>query len=285
MPTIDGNKFLFIHVMKTGGTSFADIIAANFPPGERYPDACIRPNEGIFRRIEAYLFVPGMVADVNALGGRLRMVRGHIPYAVRDLLNDDYVTMTLLRNPVDRILSYLKHCRRYHTEHQQLSLEQIYEDAWFQASFICNYQTKIFSMTPEEALAEERLIAGATKLPPRRELGNESELSPEVKLLRSRAPGRYSLECFAASTGVIMVDDSRLAAARSNLSELEIVGVTENYDRFLNTLVTKYGWIVRSIPYRHVGESEDISPEFRARIARDNAYDIELYEHAKSLSV
>ena len=82
--TLPGNKkFLFIHVMKTGGTSFADIIGANFRANERYPDACVDPDADIFGRIEAYLFVPGLVANVNALQGELRMVRGHVPYAVR----------------------------------------------------------------------------------------------------------------------------------------------------------------------------------------------------------
>jgi hypothetical protein len=69
----DGKKFLFIHIMKTGGTSFADIIGNNFAADERYPDECIDPDAGIFRRIEAYLFVPELVADANALHGKLRM--------------------------------------------------------------------------------------------------------------------------------------------------------------------------------------------------------------------
>jgi len=285
MPILSDSKFFFIHVMKTGGTSFADIIAANFTIGERYPDRSLAPDADIFHRIEAYLFVPGLVTNVNKLEGRLRMVRGHIPYAVRSLLYDTYIAMTLLRDPIDRTLSYLKHCRRYHTEHHELMLEQIYEDPWFHASFIRNYQTKIFSMSAKEALAENRFVTDTARLPPRHELGNGQSLPADVKLLRDHSPGRFSLECFAASTGVIQVDEKRLAEAKKNLSAVEVVGVTEHYDRFLQQLVDRYGWKIKSIPHRHAGEPDAISPEFRKRIASDNIFDVELYEHAKSLSL
>jgi hypothetical protein len=278
------NRFFFVHVMKTGGTSFAELLQANFTPQQRYPDACITSQTGFFDRVEAYLHVPKLVASVNGLNGQLRMVLGHVPYAVRSLLEQDYVAMTLLRDPVDRTLSYLKHCRRYHIEHMPLTLEEIYEDAWFQASFICNYQTKIFSMSAQEALAETRVADGSTPVPTRLEIGDGQSLSAEVRLLQQRAPGRFSLECFAASTGVINIDESRLATAKKNLSDMEVVGVTEHYDRFVRKLVDDYGWQVSSIPHRHAGEEDAISTDFRNRIAADNAFDIELHEYAKSLS-
>ena len=277
-------KFLFIHVMKTGGTSFADIIAANFPACQRYPDVCIEAGADMIRRMETYLFVPGLVENVNALGGQLHIVRGHVPYAVRALLHDNYTALTLLRNPVDRALSYLKHCRRYHLEHRGLDLEEIYEDSWFNATFIQNYQTKIFSMSTQEALAEERLVSEPPALPPRHALRNDSGFVPEFEILRNRAPGRVSLEIFAPSTGVIQVDERRLATARENLSAVELVGVTEHYDRFLKQLTNKYAWKIKSVPHRHYGEDAKISREFRNRIANDNIFDMELYENACSLA-
>lgn len=284
MPTVDDNKYLFIHVMKTGGTSFADIIAANFPASERYPDAFLTPDLNIFARFEAYLYVPGFVSRVNAEHERLRIVSGHVPYAVRSLLNDSYIAITLLRDPVERTLSYLKHCRKYHIEHMQLTLEQIYEDQWFQASFIQNYQTKIFSMSATESLAEVRYLPGTVKLPTRQEMGDGRNLSEDVELLRKSAPGRVSLECFAASTGVITVDETRLQTAKDNLDLVEVVGVTEHLELFLRQLVDRYGWKIKSIPHRHAGESESISNDFQRRIALDNLFDMELYEYAKALT-
>lgn len=277
-------KFFFIHVMKTGGTSIADVISANFRADERYPDVSITPDANIFARIEAYSFVPGLVANVNALGGKLRMVRGHIPYAVRSLLDGTYVAMTLLRDPVERTLSYLSHCRKYHIEHQNMALEQIYEDAWFQASFIQNYQTKIFSMSAQESLAEDRFLPGAVQVPPRAELEEALRFSDDVKQLQIQAPGRFSLECFSASTGVIAVDELRLGTAKENLSAVEVVGVTEHYDHFLRQLAEHHGWNIKSIPHRHAGERAVVSTEFQRRIARDNAFDMEFYDYARRIA-
>jgi hypothetical protein len=270
--------------MKTGGTSFADIIANNFRASDRYPDAYLTPDLNIFERFETYLYVPGFVARVNAMQGRLRVVSGHVPYGVRSLLRDSYIAMTLLRDPVERTLSYLKHCRKYHIEHMNLTLEQIYDDAWFHASFIHNYQTKIFSMSAQESLAEDRHLPGVVKLPSRQEMADGTNLSEDVELLRRSAPGRVSLECFAASTGVIEVDEQRLQIAKDNLSAVEVVGVTEHYDRFLKQLVERYGWDIKSMPHRHAGDSEHVSQAFQRRIARDNAFDIELHEYAKSIA-
>lgn len=284
MKSPGNRKFLFIHVMKTGGTSFVDIIGANFPAEQRYPDVCIASDADLFRRMEVYLYVPGLVADVNALKGQLHMVRGHIPYAVRHLLRDSYTALTLLRDPVERTVSYLKHCRRYHVEHIGRDLEDIYEDSWFNETFIHNYQTKIFSMTAEEALAEDRLVEEPPALPPRHGLVDENGFVPDVEILRKRAPARVSVEMFAASTGVIHVDGARLATAKDNLSAVEVVGVTERYDRFLKQLADQYHWKVKSLPHRHSGEDDNISKELRDRIAEDNAFDMALYEHAQSLS-
>lgn len=269
--------------MKTGGTSFADVIEANFSSDARYPGDLLHEEKNPFRRMEAYLYVPGILEVINSNPDRYRIICGHVPYAIRSLLSERYVTLTVLRDPIARTISYLKHCRRYHREHMDLSLEEIYEDKWFHASFITNYQTKLFSMTPEETLAEARYGNYSPSLPPRSELGNGEFLTPELKALGERGGGRFSMECFAASTGVIDIDGKRFERARENLRATDVVGVTEEYGRFLQKLVNDYNWQVDTIPHRHAGEAEDISTGLRRQIAKDNAVDIELHKYARSL--
>lgn len=277
-------RFFFVHVMKTGGTSFADLLRKNFSDEQRYPDVMISPGAGLARRIEAYTFVPRVVEDVNANHARLRMVRGHVPYAVRQLLNGTYVAMTILRHPVDRTLSYLNHSRRYHTEHGKSSIEEIYEQRWFFETFIHNYQTKLLSMTPDEAMAETRLGDMSPPLPPRSAFKEGAPPPPEAHSLLNAQAARLTLELFSPSTGVIEADARRLATAKSNLAEIELVGVTEEYERFLSRLRDRYGWNIDGITHRNAGEVTRVPTEFRKRIADDNQLDMDLYEMARGLA-
>lgn len=278
------SRFLFIHVMKTGGTSFGHLLRSNFKQSERYPDAVLPPDSDMFKRAEAYTHVPRLIQDVNRMADSLRIVRGHVPYAVRSLLEGEFVAMTILRNPVERTFSYLKHCRKYHYEHIGLPMEQIYEQPWFFESFMHNYQTKIFSMSAQEALSEQRFGDMSPPLPPRAAIARGAEPPPELRRLQRESPARVTLELFSASTGVIAADDARLKTAKDNLAQVELVGVTENYEGFFHQLQARYGWDIDVIPRENIGVQAHLDGAFRARIEQDNALDMELYELARTLA-
>jgi hypothetical protein len=284
MAPADKRKLLFIHIMKTGGTSFSELVCCNFPPDARYPDACLPSEAHLMNFMEAYMYVPRFISDVNRLGDQLHMVRGHVPYAVRALLEGHYEALTILRDPVERTVSHLKHCRKFHKEHQNMELEKIYELPWFKASFFQNYQTKIFSMSPEEAMARSAFPDDSPTLLSPEEMKDNPTLSKQTIAFQEKFPARFSLELFSPSTGVIHIDDKRLATAKNNLSAVELVGITERYDQFLIELRDRYDWQLQSMTMRNVSKVEVISPEFRKRIALDNAADMELYEYATSLA-
>jgi len=277
-------RFLFIHVMKTGGTSLAELLRANFAEDERYPDIALKQTDDHVRRTGVYLSVHEMLESVNLRNGQVRMVRGHVPYSVRTLLDSQYTTMTVLRNPVERTLSYLKHARKYHEEHRGWDIERIYEAPWFFESFIHNYQTKIFSMTAQEALAEVRFGDRYPELPSREQCLHDPAILPLVQKLAQDSPGRFTLELYSASTGVIQADQTRLGMAMRNLQEVELVGITERYVQFLEALRDHFGWRVNSVPRRNVSDSADIPSAFRSRIEQENALDMELYELAVKLA-
>ncbi|MFT4518485.1 MAG: hypothetical protein ACI9JM_000866 [Halioglobus sp.] len=282
MAPSNDKKYFFIHVMKTGGTSFVELLRNNFLDSERYPNA--PPETEPMARLEGYMHVPKFVANVNESVEQLRLVSGHVPYAVHSMLKGEYETLTVLRHPVDRIISYLKHCRRYHMEQLGLPLEEIYDNSWFRASFIQNYQTKIFSMTAQETLAHVRVEDGSPRVPFRHELGEGESFSPDVDAYKQTVPARFLLEFFTPCTGVIQVNEKRLATAKQSLDEIGVVGVTENYDQFVSQLESRFNWKVSNLPRLHTGEEDDIPAEFRRRIAQDNEADIELHEYAKSLA-
>jgi hypothetical protein len=140
-------KFFFIHVMKTGGTTFQQHLRKNFTPPEVYPNKRLDQAADSFLPYRDIAFLLGLAP---ARRKQIHAYFGHFPFFVTQLLGEDLVTMTLLRNPVERTISYLNHCKLYHAQHKDLTLEQIYDDPEYRPMFIANHQTKVFSLTADD---------------------------------------------------------------------------------------------------------------------------------------
>jgi hypothetical protein len=139
------DRFFFIHVMKTGGSTFVQHIRANFERDEVYPCAELDPEEHLPRFNIHYL--TGLSPERRE---RIRLYMGHFPFVATQLLGMELVTLAILREPVERTISYLKHCQRYHEQHRSLSLEQIYEDPLFFSMLMHDHQAKLFAMVPDD---------------------------------------------------------------------------------------------------------------------------------------
>ena len=83
---------------------------------------------------------------------RIRAYLGHFPAIVPQLIDPGLTTLTVLRDPVDRTISYLKHCKRFHPQHRDLELEEIYDDGFVFPTLIRDHQVKIFAMTTSDRL-------------------------------------------------------------------------------------------------------------------------------------
>jgi len=145
-PPVSKHVF-FVHVMKTGGATFRRHVYANFDAEEVYPNPRY---DGDMR--DANMSIEQLVTLPPERRALIRAYTGHFPFVATELLDLDFLTLTILRDPVDRTISYLKHCKRYHDQHRDLSLEEIYDDPFFFPSFIHNHQAKIFAMTTDDKL-------------------------------------------------------------------------------------------------------------------------------------
>jgi len=243
---------LFIHVMKTGGTSVMRSLRETFALDEIYPYRAldIRYDEERLD-IQHHLSVPYLLALPEERRERIRVYTGHYPYVVRELLGIELQAITILRDPMERTLSLLRQFRRKSPWMGEpglgsplvaSTLEEVYDEPMVFGPLIHNHQTKIFSMTP----ADE--------------------------------PQTYM--------DMLDVDRARLERAKVNLAEVEVVGLIERYDDFLDEVGERYGWtIVRGARKNVTPESEllPVDPALRRRITEDNAFDVELYEYAKEL--
>jgi hypothetical protein len=242
---------LFVHVMKTGGTTVMRNLRQTFALDEIYPyrELDIRYDEGQLD-IKHHLSVPYLLALPEERRRRTRVITGHFPFVVHELLGGDLLTATILRDPVERTISLLRQFKRNQPWEDATglrpraarTLEELYEQPLVFDPLIHNHQTKIFSMT------------------------------------RDDDPQTYM--------DVIDVDRARLELAKANLATIDVVGLTEGYNDFLDDVEARFGWqIVRGAKKNATPASDiqPVDPELRRRIAVDNAIDMELYEYAKEL--
>jgi hypothetical protein len=256
-------RFFFVHVMKTGGTSFVFQMTVNFAPAEVYP------NEALDRRaptdVEPYASVDALERLTPQRRAEIRVYTGHLPFAARELMGLDVVTLTLLRDPVERTISVLKHFKRLYARYRDLPLDAIYDDDIVFPHFVQDFQTRVFAL---EAADRSRAFAGSADYS-----------SVRAALEGSGAHGDLELP--------ITIDATRLARARHNLDAVDVVGVNEAFPAFVAELRQRFGWWADGAEYdarANVSSEPWVASEaLRARIARGSTNDYELYEHAREL--
>lgn len=231
-------RVLFLHVMKTAGTTFMWHLRTVFAPEAIYPgkgfDWTDPDDVGVYVDLDRLAALPAARLD------RVRLVAGHYPYSARHLLPGSVRTVTILREPVARTVSLLKHFKRLHPPSRDRTLRQIYEDPDRFVGFIENHQTRVFAIEPAD----------------------------RVRTLREP----------------VAIDERRFATALANLRAIDVLGLTERYDDFLEGLRARFGWWpdgVPPVPRANVAEeSWAIDDELIERIAADNRWDVALYEEA-----
>jgi hypothetical protein len=81
--TIDPQqRFFFVHVMKTGGTTFGTHIARNFRADEIYPDRTVDRDLRV-----AYTQIGHLTSLPEERRRRIRVYRGHFPFVATTLLS------------------------------------------------------------------------------------------------------------------------------------------------------------------------------------------------------
>ena len=140
-------RFFFCHLQKTAGTTLIRRIRSDFPPGAVYPE---RPEDARNPDVARVISVPRLVEEWERRGDEIRVVTGHFPLCVTEVLGAEFVTMTVLRHPLERTISYMRHHRRRTPADADLTLEEVYDDDLRFNGLIHNHMTKMLSLTPEE---------------------------------------------------------------------------------------------------------------------------------------
>lgn len=140
------NRYFFVHVQKTGGTALQMRLKEQFTESEIYPNASDAADDAAI----ANFYVPHLVDRWSARGEEIRMLTGHFPLCTGELLGGGFTTLTLLREPVERTLSYLRHSRDHTPGDRDKSLEEIYDDPFRFHGFIHDHMVKMLALRSEE---------------------------------------------------------------------------------------------------------------------------------------
>jgi hypothetical protein len=228
-------RFFIAHMQKTAGTSLRDRLRATYRDDEIYPNRTDGPDPRV-----AVISVQHLRDRWEARGQEIRLLTGHFPVRVVEFLHVPFVTMTVLRDPVERTLSFLRHQanRRQRGATEDTPLVEIYEDPFRFEAMIQNHMVRVLSLTPEEMLEGDGVLTRVA----------------------------YTRE--------------RLEMAQEALLRLDLFGIQERFEHFCDQLAARYSLDLGEPLRTNTTEPADVPAGLAERIAQDNALDMELYDFA-----
>jgi len=251
----------FLHIMKTGGTALVEGLSSL--AGDRF---CLTQ---IF--LDHLVALPPVVLESAAL------VAGHLGVEAREMLPDDTLTATALRDPLDRVLSHYAHVLvdpALGSETEGLSLEEfVHSPRWRALSE--NFQARNLvhriglsgvwrRQSPEQMLAQ---------------------LDPGTRPTEPSLP----LQAFFDSTPLGISEGELRRLSLAALNSIDHVGVSDRLDVLFESLCRIWG--VENPPAlpaanvsAHRLDPAGIPGRLREEILEANSVDLALYEQARVLA-
>ena len=230
-------RFFVAHMQKTAGTTLRDRLRSSFTEEQIYPNG----SDGDDARISV-ISVSHLQERWRARSHEIRLLTGHFPVRTVEVLDPpaSFVTITVLRDPVDRVLSFLRHQaeRRQRGATVDTPLWEIYEDPFRFEAMIHNHMTRMLSLAPEEF-----------------------------------GPGDGVLT-------TVPYDQARLEMAQEALADLDLFGLQHRLDEFCDELGSRFGLDVGEPLRANTTDRDDVPEGLVERIREDNALDVALYDHA-----
>ena len=103
------HRYFFVHVMKTAGGALRKRLIHHFGEAAVYPTRVLDGTS-----LEPYVLIERVHERLQARGDQIRVITGHFPLRAAEELDGPLTTLTLLRDPVERTLSYLRQQREDH---------------------------------------------------------------------------------------------------------------------------------------------------------------------------
>lgn len=224
----------FVHMQKTAGTTLYVRLRRHFGDDAVYPSSAEQ------RAHKASIHTGLLLQRLADRPDTLRLVAGHFPLCVAEMVDLPFTTLTVLRDPVERTLSALRDMREREPKFRGSPLEKIYDDPIIFPCLLENHMVKMLAIRPDEM--------------------TDGMLTP------------------------LAFDEGHLDRAKTALERrVEAWGLQEDFESFCDGLAHRYGWDLGSPRVTNASKPMQVDDTFRARIAEDNALDVELYRYAVEL--
>lgn len=248
---------LVCHISKTAGTALRRVVRANLAGAETEVVHNLRyvaksPAERLHWFREWYAALDD---DRKA---RLCCVMSHWAAYLLPALNRPVDALVLVREPVDRTLSYYFHKQRQHAE---------------------------WSLAPLEQLAERRSSPDWRKAP-EHDLLDRLFNNWQSRALLSVFHDVSTLEDAAAAPPEADVWRARL---HDLVDRVFLVGIQDRFEQYVGLLARRYGWQELDVPHAKVNPQRPsnpaVSPSLRDTILAYNWLDLELYDRARQAQI
>lgn len=147
---VPARKVAFVHVLKAGGTSLSNMLGRTEPaPAALYPGpedvSGASEEERLADMHRLYLMNPHLnPALTPARRAQIRVACGHIGYTMARFFGDDFAMITILREPVDRVISHLRGLQAEGGHGRSLS-DIYHEQDAKRFRYLDNLQTRFFA--------------------------------------------------------------------------------------------------------------------------------------------
>lgn len=138
-----GQRYLFMHIPKTAGMVLYQRLIHHHGAAAVHPLPFDQGRQG------AYM-------DINHVATRMRehpeirVIAGHYPLCLDEVLGIPLTTFTVLRDPVERALSMVRQHQQRDGEFRDKSLNDVYSDPVLLHGLIHNYMVRVLTMAPSE---------------------------------------------------------------------------------------------------------------------------------------
>lgn len=152
---VDNRQIIILHIPKTAGTSLRKLVQRNYKKEECF---------FVYTRNSRFQTVDDFMELDQGKKGRLKIIMGHLPFNPHLYAGMDPVYVTILRDPVERVISYYNHVmtRKDGWTSRNVSLLKYLEES--DDLQLWNHQTRILSGLNEVVVNSGHLEAAKNNL-------------------------------------------------------------------------------------------------------------------------